>query len=209
MRTQLSTENGLSTIPRHIHGFALMHVAMRRDARRLVAGAAGVRDGQVDRVAGWWRQVRAVIDWHHHTEDDILWPALRAKSPVFAEREQAMHADHIALDEAMEAVTKALAPGRLLDLAGAARRFDTVVHAHLRDEEAVVLSAFRDDLSEREYLAIERRVIASAPMSVMAFLPPWMLDGADGVGASSMPPPVRLLGTTVLRLRYHRQWRWW
>jgi iron-sulfur cluster repair protein YtfE (RIC family) len=183
-----------------------MHMAMRRDARRLVSVAPVLRDDKVERVAAWWRQVRAVIDWHHHTEDDILWPALRSRVPSFAEREKEMHADHAELDTAMDAVATALTRG---GLEAAATRFDTVVRDHLRDEEAVVLPAFCVEMTEREYTTIEQRVISSAPLSVMSFLPPWMLDGAGAGATASMPPPVRVLGTTVLRWRYHQQWRWW
>ncbi|WP_436494483.1 hemerythrin domain-containing protein [Actinokineospora sp. HUAS TT18] len=214
MQAHLSTENGLDSLPKHVHGFALMHVAMRRDARRLVSVAPVLPQDRVGKVADWWKQVRAVIDWHHHTEDDILWPALRDRVPGFAETEKAMHADHAALDDAMDAVGAALKPGRPRgEVEAAALGFDAIIRDHLRAEESVVFKAFCVDLSQREYSAIEQRVITSAPLPIMQFLVPWMLDGADNASAvgaaSAMPPPVRLLGTTVLRWNYHRQYRWW
>lgn len=208
MTSNLSSEHGLAQLPAHVHGFALVHRAMRRDARRLAAAAPVAPGPHLDRVRGWWRQVRSVIEWHHRTEDDILWPALRARVPGFAGEEARMHADHAALDEAMSAVTSALAAGDRARLRAAAAGFDETVRAHLRAEEALVLPAFCGGVPVEEYTALERRVIGSAPLPLLAFLAPWMLDEADTAG-SAMPPPVRLMGGTVLRWNYHRQWRWW
>lgn len=60
----------------------------------------------------------------------------------------------------------------------------------------------------RPYLAVERRLIASAPRSVLMYLQPWMFDGADRASVAhvlaTVPPPARLLGGTVLRRRYER-----
>ncbi|MGX7828565.1 hemerythrin domain-containing protein [Actinokineospora sp. 24-640] len=203
METNLSTEHGFSALPGHLHAFALTHRAMRRDARRL---RAGVPEGGVAKAASWWRQVRAVIDWHHHTEDEILWPAIRARLDPATEK--AMHADHAALDTAMDGVTAALVPGSP-DLPAAASRFHDVLIAHLRAEESAVLPVFVHQLTRSEYGAVERRIIGSAGPSIMLFLPAWLLDGASGFSSAAMPPPVRLIGATALRWNYHRQWKWW
>lgn len=203
METNLSTEHGLSALPGHLHGFALIHRAMRRDARRL---RAGVPEGRVAKAASWWHQVRAVIDWHHHTEDEVLWPLIGSR--LGPGTEKAMHADHAALDAAMAAVTAALVPGAA-DLPAAASRFHDVLIAHLRAEEAAVLPVFVHQLTRAEYDAIERRSVAGAGPSIMLFLPAWLLDEASGYSAAAMPPPVRLIGATALRWNYHRQWKWW
>ncbi|MGI5238893.1 hemerythrin domain-containing protein [Dactylosporangium sp. CA-139066] len=204
----MSSEQGVHGLPEHIRGFALMHVAMRRDARRLTGVAAAVDASTGPAVATWWSMVRGAIDWHHHSEDEVLWPQLRRQVRGFAAREATIRGDHDALDAAMEAVSVALTPRGIKGLTVAATRFSTVLHDHLRAEEAFVFPVFTEDLTPQEYQAIERRVVATAPGRVMAYIQPWMFDGADrrvvaDIGAT-IPTPVRLLGSTVLRWRYER-----
>ena len=78
----------------------------------------------------------------------------------------------------------------------------------MRVEESIVLPVFAGDLPVAAYLDIERRVLASAPFSVLTVLQPWMSDSTDPATearmAAGIPPPVRLLGRTVLRRRYQR-----
>ena len=208
MTTSISSEQGAHALPAHIRGFALMHMAMRRDAGRLVLAAPNVTPAAQDQVRGWWRRLHDVIDWHHRSEDDILWPELRRQVPGFAARESALTHDHTELEAAMDEVSASLARPGAAVLTGAAVRFHRVLYDHLRHEEAVVFPVFANDLPVSEYAAIERSIIASAPARVMSYLQPWMFDGADRDSVcrvtATIPPPVRLLGNTVLRLRYQR-----
>ncbi|MFJ9210557.1 hemerythrin domain-containing protein [Streptomyces sp. L-9-10] len=208
MSTPMSSEYGLASLPGHFHGFALMHIAMRRDARRLLAAAPALTPAGLGAAAAWWRQLRDIIDWHHHSEDEVLWPGLLGRAPRFAAEARRLADDHAVLDRAMEAVTTALHPGGNPAAVGpAATRFDSVLRDHLRDEETVSFPVFAQ-LSPGDYLAVERKVIASAPFTVMTRLQPWMFDGADKRSvahvAATIPPPVRLIGNTVLRRRYER-----
>ncbi|MEU3186191.1 hemerythrin domain-containing protein [Streptomyces sp. NPDC006923] len=205
MSTPMSSERGLASLPGHFHGFALMHIAMRRDARRLLAAAPVLTRAGLAPAGLWWQQLRDIIDWHHRSEDDVLWPGLLRRAPEFASEARLLGEDHAVLDRAMDGVTSALrgdAP-----VVPAATRFDSVLRDHLRDEEAVSFPVFAR-LSPDEYLAVERKVIAGAPLKVMSSLQPWMFDGADRRSvaqvAATIPPPVRLIGNTVLRRRYER-----
>jgi hypothetical protein len=197
-----STEHGPAALPGHLQGFALMHVAMRRDAARLRAAATAWRPSG----APWWQMFRDVVVWHHRSEDDVLWPTLRRTDPVFAAQAGPLADDHRELDTAMEAVSAAAGHGGA-GLPAAAGRFEKVLLAHLRDEEAVVLPAF-ERMGKRAYLAEERRLIRTAPPRVLAVLQPWMFDGAPAESvahvSATVPPPLRLAGATVLRARYRR-----
>jgi hypothetical protein len=208
MMASMSSEQGAHTLPPHFRGFALMHVAMRRDAGRLVLAAPNVTPASLDRVRGWWQRLNDVIDWHHHSEDEILWPELRRQVPGFGAREDALIHDHTELEYAMDRVSAALDRPEPEGLAAAAVHFHRVLHDHLHHEEEVVFPVFADELPVSSYVAIERRIIGSAPAKVMSYLQPWMFDGADRESvrlvAATIPPPVRALGYTVLRLRYQR-----
>jgi hypothetical protein len=137
----------------------------------------------------------------------VLWPELRVRVPGFTPGTE-MHGDRD-LDRAMADVSALLEQGRDADASTAvALRFESVLREHLRIEESIVLPAFVYDLTSAVYLDIERRILATAPFSVMSFLQPWMSDGVDSRTvarmAAGIPPPVRLLGRTVLRRRYER-----
>ena len=209
MTAAMSSEDGVEALPAHIRGFALLHVAMRRDARRLVVAAPAVTPATVDAVRSWWRQLHDIIDWHHRSEDDLLWPALRSHVPGFAAKEQDLHHDHTELEEAMNRVSAALRPGTEGHvLTSAALRFHDILRDHLHHEEAAVFPVLAHEMPVRQYMAVENRIIRSAPPRVLWCLQPWMFDGADrrtaARVAASSPPPVRLLSSTVLRWRYQR-----
>ncbi len=72
---------GVGALPRHLRGFAQTHLALRRDSRRLVAAVPLLTSSGLPAVAEWWRQFRGIVDWHHRTEDEILWPGLIEHAP--------------------------------------------------------------------------------------------------------------------------------
>ncbi|MFJ7593226.1 hemerythrin domain-containing protein [Streptomyces sp. NPDC097617] len=197
-----SSEHGLHTLPPYFHGFALMHIAMRRDAARLRTAAPAWNGAGTP----WWQQLRETIEWHHTSEDDVLWPGLRRRDADFDAQARELHEDHEELDAAMSAVATAVAH-RGDGLVRAAQTFEGVLRDHLRDEERIVFPVF-ERLGERAYLAEERKVVASAPLRVMTHLQPWMFDGAPRQSvahvAATIPPPVRLIGSTLLHRRYTR-----
>ncbi|MFE9932629.1 hemerythrin domain-containing protein [Streptomyces sp. NPDC005533] len=197
-----SSEHGLEHLPPHFHGFALMHIAMRRDAARLRAAAPAWNGAGAE----WWQRLRQVIEWHHTSEDDVLWPGLRRRDADFDAQARELHEDHEELDAAMAAVGTAIAH-RGDGLVRAAQTFEGVLRDHLRDEERIVFPVF-ERLGERAYLAEERKVVSSAPMRVMTYLQPWMFDGASRQSvahvSATIPPPVRLIGATLLNRRYER-----
>ncbi|SDS32901.1 hemerythrin domain-containing protein [Actinoplanes derwentensis] len=209
MHPAMSSENGVHTLPEHLQAFALMHVGMRRDARRLVDAAPNVTPGTASALNSWWRQLHDVIDWHHRSEDDVLWPSLRALVPEFGAIEREMLHDHSALEESMAQVSANMRRSTgMAALAPAAHRFHQILVDHLRHEEAAIFPVLAGNLTIAQYTSIEQRIIGSAPPRVMSYLQPWMFDEADPsvtrqVGAG-IPTPLRLLGNTLLRIRYQR-----
>ncbi|WP_028279346.1 hemerythrin domain-containing protein [Arthrobacter sp. H5] len=201
-------ESPNDVLPDYIQAYSLIHAAMRRDAMLLARSAPEISLHSYGRVAVWWREVSAVIDWHHKSEERVLWPEIIRVLPALADQGSAVKGDHTAMEEAIEAVEAALAGRSRADLVAAAAGFSEVIQEHLRLEEATVYPIFRNDLSRMEFLAIERAVLRTAGARVMSFLLPWMFDGVTGTelreGGASIPPPIRLLAGTVLRARYRR-----
>lgn len=193
---------GIAGLPRHLRGFAQTHLALRRDSRRLVAAAPLLTSAGLPQAAEWWRQLRAILDWHHRTEDEILWPGLIEHVPEIAAGSHRMVQDHVALDNLMLRVTEALEGGRAELIGDPVDTFDTVLHRHLHEEEKLTFPVFAR-VPAHVFAALERRVLAAAPFRVKRVLPPWLLDALpqpDGV----MPAPVRLIGRTVLGGAYRR-----
>ncbi|MFC5658224.1 hypothetical protein [Streptomyces nogalater] len=110
--------------------------------------------------------------------------------------------DHVALDDSMFRVTTALKDGRAELIGGPVDTFDTVLHRHLHVEEELTFPAFAR-VPAGVFAALERRVLAAAPLRGKRVLPPWLVDGLpqpDGL----MPGPVRLVGRTLLEGAYRR-----
>lgn len=209
MRTPLSSERGLDALPEHVRAFGLVHVALRRDAGRLAAASRAVGPATVRPLAAWWRRFREVIDFHHRSEDEVAWRELRRLVPGFAAEEQALRDDHVVLDDALAAVSRALAPrADLSRLTPAAARFETLLREHLRREEGIVFPVIAIGVSAGGYAAIERQILGHSSLRVRAFLQPWLFDGADAATAAqvaaTIPLPIRLLGRTVWRRDYER-----
>jgi hemerythrin-like domain-containing protein len=205
-----STEHGIDHLPERLHGYALMHVAMRRDARRAVTAARTLGPATARPVTAWWRRFRAIVEHHHRSEDDMFWPALAEAVPGFTSA-PALADDHIDLDAALADVGDALASGgdegaraRATD---AAACFDTLLREHLRREEAAVLPTLVEMPADR-YEAIEDLLTRTAPVPVLSMLRPWMFDGADPAAvrrvSATAPAPARLLGRAVGQFRYDR-----
>jgi hypothetical protein len=192
---RLTSANAIQALPDHVHGFALVHVAMRRDARRLVAVAPHVTATTVGAVGAWFQQVFDAVEWHQRTEDEVLFPELRRFLPAFAAREQALVYDHVLVDLAMAEVAAALSPsGDRTLLPSVSRRFRTVLFEHLNLEETVVFPAL---VTMDAYPAVERRMMRTAPPVVF----PWMFDGIDRRTASVALP---LRGRLFVARTYRR-----
>jgi hemerythrin-like domain-containing protein len=187
-----------------------MHLAMTRDADRLVRT---VDAGPVDAAAleAWWHRFRDVIVRHHEREDDIIWPALAAADPTFADDIRTMHHEHDELDRAMAAVDTALAALRWSPDLGsaacaAAHRFRAVLAAHLAAEEAVAFHR----LAQRPRLweELDERIVREVTVREAAFDVPWMHDALDAhrsaVLAHRLPTLARPLASWVWRPRYQR-----
>lgn len=138
----LGASKGVTALPRHLRGFTQTHLALRRDSRRLAAAAPLLTSAGLPRAAERWRQLRAIVDWHHRAEDEILWPRLIEHVPEIAAGSHRMVQDHVALGDSAFRVTKALKGGRADLIGGPVDTFDTVLHRHLHEEEKLTFPAF-------------------------------------------------------------------
>ena len=197
-------------LPPDLYGYAAMHRAMHRDAARLTRTLEG---GPVDPASleRWWGQFRDVILRHHTREDDLIWPALAAADPTFADDVASMHDDHDTLDAAMHRLDVALAalpvwPDALEEARRAATAFREVLTDHVAREEAVAFHR----LAQRPVMwaEIDEQIVREIRVREAAFEVPFVHDGLDAHHASYLmqrvPRPFRLIVRRLWQPRYTR-----
>lgn len=185
-----------------------MHDALRRELAQ-VGRTASRRDDNPAKLlhdALGWELFKKFLLVHHQSEDDVLWPALRARV--------AGHPDQIALADALEAEHAVIEP--LLEAIDAAaadpdygyQRFGDIIDelatkltAHLAHEETDGLPLIDASLAPQEWQHFAQvhaeRLGGDAPVYM-----PWLLNQASpqtrGAILGKFPPP--------LLAAYREQW---
>jgi hypothetical protein len=177
-----------------------MHDALRRQLVQ-VARTAGQRNGrpgtQLHAALGWELFKRFLLV-HHRSEDDALWPVLRAhvaEKPDRVALVDALEAEHAAIDPLLAAIDAAAA-----DPDYGYQRFGDIIDelagkltGHLAHEESAGLPLVDASLTPAEWQHYAQvhseRIGGDAPVAV-----PWMLDGASPQTRESvlsqLPPPL-------------------
>jgi hypothetical protein len=177
-----------------------MHDALRRELVQ-VRRAARLQDdhpGRLLHAALGWELFKKFLTVHHRSEDDALWPPLRAhvaEKPDRVALVDALEAEHAAIDPLLVAIDAAAA-----DPDYGYQRFGDIVDelagkltAHLAHEESEGLPLIDISLTPAEWQYYAQvhteRIGPDAPVAM-----PWLLDGASpqthAAVLSQLPPPV-------------------
>jgi Hemerythrin HHE cation binding domain len=185
-----------------------MHDALRRELVQ-VARIASLRDdhpGGLLRAALGWELFKKFLLVHHHSEDDALWPALRAHSagrPGRVTLVDALEAEHAAIDPLLTAIDAAAADpdygyqqfGDIVD------ELATKLTGHLAHEESDGLPLIDASLTPAEWEHFAQ-VHTERIRDDAAMYMPWLLNGASpqmlNAVLSKFPPP--------LLAAYREQW---
>jgi Hemerythrin HHE cation binding domain len=177
-----------------------MHDALRRELVQ-VARIAGQRDddpGKRLHAALGWELFKKFLLVHHQSEDDALWPALRARV--------AGHPDRVALADALEAEHAVIEPLlTAIDAAAADRDYgyqrlaDIIdelavkLTAHLAHEESDGLALIDASLTPQEWQHFSQ-VHTERLRADAAVYMPWLLSEASpqtlNAIVSKFPPPL-------------------
>jgi carbon monoxide dehydrogenase subunit G len=215
------TEPTEPTLPDHLAPVTAGHRAFRRDTARFIRalGRLDPRDDvAITALQSWFAAAMEALHHHHTIEDDIMWPALRDRSPAFAAAEPLMEAQHTALDAAIGAAETAVA--QLSSVPAAQRetarryaeeqvvRLRAILVEHLDDEEATALPLLGEAFTVAEHRDLAAKVHDVFTPKELAFGLCWYLDAATprerATIMSELPRPVRLLQRLVLQRRYER-----
>jgi hypothetical protein len=186
----------------------IVHGALRRDLLRAreVASSAPYPQGGQRRALG--EHVVWLMDFlhaHHTSEDDGLWPAVRAKNPAAGALLDSLEADHHRIEPAAEALRAAgqryAAPAgedARADLVGALDHLITVLFPHLEREVEEAMPVVSETITHGEWRAIEQKYnVKPKSLSQLGFEGHWLLDGIDeegyGVVVHTVPPIPRFI----------------
>jgi hypothetical protein len=185
-----------------------MHDALRRELAQ-VGRIANVRDdnpGTLLRAALGWELFKKFLTVHHQTEDDVLWPPLRASVAGQPERMalvDALEAEHGVIDPLLMAIDAAAA-----DPDYGYQRFGDIVdelsvklNGHLAHEEADGLPLIDASLTPAQWQHFAQ-VHGERNLPDASRFMPWLLAGARpevlGGILGKFPPP--------LLTAYREQW---
>jgi hypothetical protein len=185
-----------------------MHDALRRELAQ-VGRIATVRDdnpGTLLRAALGWELFKKFLTVHHQTEDDVLWPPLRASVAGQPERMalvDALEAEHGVIDPLLLAIDAAAA-----DPDYGYQRFGDIVdelsvklNGHLAHEEADGLPLIDATLTPAQWQHFAQ-VHGERNLPDASRFMPWLLAGARpevlGDILGKFPPP--------LLTAYREQW---
>jgi hypothetical protein len=167
----------------------IVHQALRRDLERaMTALDASTPPADRQRVAiadhlGWMMEfLRA----HHDSEDDGLYPVVRARRPDAADLLDQMDADHQEIARSIDSVDVAASVYGTTDQPSARNRLvlaigelNEVLLPHLEREEELVLPIVSDALSHAEWQAMEHEQnVKSKPIVQLAKEGHWLIDDA-------------------------------
>lgn len=198
----------------------ILHDAFRRDAARLAKAAEryGTTDPEThDALLIGWHGFSRSLHHHHTIEDNHIWPALRAKLTDRPDDEAVlddMESEHALIDPALEAVEKAFddAEAERDEVAGRIDELLRLLHGHLGHEEGDAFPLMRGWLTTEEWAAMNKASMKELPLSELAALGPFILDGAspDDVRRvlSEFPAPLRLVHRFWWEPRYRKVRRW-
>lgn len=200
----------------------LEHRSMRMDAARLVelVGAAQPTDAaRLGRLAGWYAGYEGAIHDHHRAEDAVIYPALLARDPSFADAEGELDGEHRMLADRLAVARESLgglaaASGRSRwererdEAVQATRALQAIVDAHTGHEEAVAFPRYSATFTATEYEELGKAAWKLVGQRAIVFAGPWVLDHASAAeGAellASQPRLLRLIYWLALRPRYER-----
>jgi hypothetical protein len=168
-------------------GFLGVHMGLRAEATVV---AELVERGDLRTAARRARLLGRVLGEHHRVEDEILWPALEARRPDFAEARFDLEVQHVQLDAALDELAR---DPRTID------RALPLLSDHLQAEEQLALPVWLATFTPDDHAMFEHQLRRSTPVRHIATMLSWLFDVT--------PHDVRPLATsrvpTSLRWAHH------
>jgi hemerythrin-like domain-containing protein len=187
----------------------LIHQALRADAARLAATVTALdpsdRASRLPGIRAFFDQYRAQLATHHTHEDELFFPALKARVGADRMHLNALAGQHDALDAALHAARDGLAAlagpagnftADRARAAGALSAMAELLDAHLTLEEQTALPLTESEMPAAEYKKLETKARKATPRPQAQFMIPWVIAHATPDQQKALyrsAPPIRLL----------------
>jgi len=200
--------------------YLILHRGMRYDAARLAAATSAVTEHERTRrgpaLARWYAGYNAELHEHHTVEDEIFFPAILERLPVFDSQLDRIEAEHHRLDGLLQHTTTTLDalgdpavdwPRAAAEAVEQHAQLGGGLDGHLGFEDDDVLPLFVEHFGREEYEALDEQARKSIKLGALTFTLPWLME------AATSPEQQKLLGGAPLafkllwyatRRRYHR-----
>ncbi|MDQ3978091.1 MAG: hemerythrin domain-containing protein [Actinomycetota bacterium] len=172
--------------------YLILHRGMRFDGARLAAAVQGV--SEQDRIrrgnalARWYAGYHRQLHEHHTVEDEIFFPAILERVPLFDSQIDRIEAEHNRLEELLERtgrMLKAISDPNVDWPVASAEAVETtselrmLLDLHLGFEDADVLPLFVRHFGREEYEDLDERALKSAKLDQLKFAIPWVMEAAN------------------------------
>lgn len=165
----------------------VVHAAVRRDLERLERALADFPSGsrsRAERVDNAWRFLDGQLSHHHHSEEEILWPALKAFG-VDESLVTALDDEHEAMAAAMGYTWRrwrlAADPSaeHVADAQSAVTDLHATIDDHFAHEERDLEPVMAKVMSEPAMKKAEAEIGRGQKLSAAGAMLNWVLDDAD------------------------------
>ncbi|HSB86397.1 MAG TPA: hemerythrin domain-containing protein [Ilumatobacteraceae bacterium] len=163
------------------------HRAMRIADDQLVEALTEIVAGDRNRAAAlhhWFNGYGGELRTHHRIEDDLIFPALAARTREYAGYSDGLADDHHQLDQLIDTIAAALAhmasgsrewaPAHSVALSAAVELRDLLLE-HLDLEDADVLPMIERNISVEDFEAIEKQLTKFMSLRQALFTVPWWM----------------------------------
>lgn len=176
-----------------VTGYLAIHRAMRTANAQLVNGLVQSLHYDPRRVAAlrrWFAGYAAELRTHHRIEDEIIFPALAERSPLFTMISASLDGDHHRLDELIDALADILSRwAAITDMrATGTLREDAIFYAvqlrdllavHLDIEDTRVIPLIEQHFTAEEYAEFDRQAAKAISLKHAFWTVPWVVATFD------------------------------
>jgi len=207
MRTQTAYQTDIRL-------YRVVHEMFRRSTTRLVDATSRLAPSTLHPVIGpQWDFYAAILDHHHRTEDESIFPALVAVRPDMRSTIDMLEDEHIELAPNIEAVESAVAIFvKQPDESSQAAVHDALValrdwfFPHLDVEDATILPAIAESIPPQQWGQLDKAALKSIPRkhlgSAVGALDEVTQSMPEGDRPAPPPPPIRVM----LSLSWRKKW---
>ncbi|WP_432478591.1 hemerythrin domain-containing protein [Nocardioides sp. GXQ0305] len=196
----------------------VIHAALRRDLERiamLVERPDDLSGERLRAIGGHAVWLMGLLHEHHTTEDERLFPVMRANNPDIGLLLDTMLAEHGAIAAAVTALEEAGRraesgdPGAAEALQDAVVGLRRVLDPHLEHEERSLSPLVPDSMTDEQWSVFEKSNVEGKKPPELAFQGHWMLDNLDPSGAAvvkkQVPAVPRFVMLTFLGGPYRKR----